>query len=258
MVITQTAGHLEPRWTQERFGIQTFKSVNVANTPGAVVTAARQMLKMGADQIKTMVTGGLLSRGANVGEQNMSDEEIAARAGVTVIEHCATVDDEGIRLMAENAVALAPTFSVLKLIAEKGPEAGVSADAVGKSAALAPRHLENVKKAYDAGARVVFGTDTGTPLGYHGRRHQESVLMEEAGITEPDILLSASPRASSMSAERTRMPSSALRNSRTFMRRASGMLAVMPQQAKNAPTVPDLSPRRHRALANTARVTSPP
>lgn len=224
MVITQTAGHLEPRWTQERFGIQTFKPVNVANTPGEVVAAARQMLKMGADQIKIMVTGGVLSRGTNVGEQNMSDEEIAAavsvgrmhnrvvsahahgtegiraaaRAGVTVIEHCTTVDDEGIRLMVENSVALVPTFSVLKLIAEKGPEAGVSADAVGKSAALAPRHLENVKKAYDAGVRVVFGTDTGTPLGYHGRQHQEFVLMDEAGITRADILLSATRYAAEL------------------------------------------------------------
>ena len=38
MVITQTAGHLEPRWTQERFGFQTLKPVNVANTPGEVVS----------------------------------------------------------------------------------------------------------------------------------------------------------------------------------------------------------------------------
>lgn len=224
MVITQTAGHLEPRWTQERFGVQTFKPVNVANTPGEVVAAARQMLKMGADQIKIMVTGGVLSKGTNVGEQNMSDAEIAAavsvgrmhnravsahahgtegiraaaRAGVTVIEHCTTVDDEGIRLMVENGVALVPTFSVLKLIAEDGPAAGVSMDAVEKSAALVPKHLENVKKAYDAGVRVIFGTDTGTPLGYHGRQHLEFVLMDKAGISKTDILLSATRYAAEL------------------------------------------------------------
>ena len=224
MVITQTAGHLEPRWTQERFGFQTFKPVNVANTPGEVVTAARYMLKMGADQIKIMVTGGVLSKGTNVGEQNMSDEEIqaavsvgkmhdrvvsvhahgtegikaAARAGVTVIEHCTTVDEEGIALMVKNKVALVPTFIVLKLIAEKGAAAGVSADAVGKSAALAPKHLMNVKKAYDAGVRVVFGTDTGTPLGYHGTQHLEFVLMDQAGIAKKDILLSATRYAAEL------------------------------------------------------------
>jgi imidazolonepropionase-like amidohydrolase len=224
MVITQTAGHLEPRWTQERFGFQTFKPVNVANSPDEVVTAARYMLKMGADQIKIMVTGGVLSKGTNVGEQNMSDEEIraavsvgkmhdrvvsvhahgtegikaAARAGVTVIEHCTTVDDEGIALMVQNNVALVPTFIVLKLIAEKGAAAGVSADAVGKSAALAPQHLHNVKKAYDAGVRVVFGTDTGTPLGYHGTQHAEFILMEQAGIAKKDILLAATRYAAEL------------------------------------------------------------
>ncbi len=224
MVITQTAGHLEPRWTQERFGFQTLKPVNVANTPGEVVAAARHMLKMGADQIKIMVTGGVLSKGTNVGEQNMSDEEIqaavsvgkmhdrvvsahahgtegikaAARAGVTVIEHCTTVDDEGIELMLKNKVALVPTFIVLKLIAEKGAAAGVSMDAVEKSAALVPMHLHNIKKAYDAGVRVIFGTDTGTPLGYHGKQHQEFVLMEQAGIAKTDILLAATRYASEL------------------------------------------------------------
>ena len=43
MVITQTAGHLEARYTQERFGFASFKPVNVANTPGEVVAAARFM-----------------------------------------------------------------------------------------------------------------------------------------------------------------------------------------------------------------------
>ena len=224
MVITQTAGHLEARYTQERFGFASFKPVNVANTPGEVVAAARFMLKMGADQIKVMVTGGVLSKGTNVGEQNMSEEEIlaavavgkmhnrvvsahahgtegikaAARAGVTVIEHCTTVDDEGIELMLRNHVTLVPTFLVLKLLSEEGAAKGVSEDAVSKSAALAPKHMVNVKKAYDAGVRVVFGTDTGTPLGCHGKQHGEFALMTQAGISSVDTLLAATRHAAEL------------------------------------------------------------
>ena len=74
---------------------------------------------MGADQLKLMVTGGVLSNSGGVGEQNMSYEEIvaavevgkmhnklvsvhahgtsgikaAAKAGVSSIEHCTMVDD---------------------------------------------------------------------------------------------------------------------------------------------------------------------
>jgi imidazolonepropionase-like amidohydrolase len=224
LVITQTAGHLEPSYTQERFGFQSFKPVNVANCPDEVVAAARFMLKMGADQIKIMVTGGVLSKGTNVGEQNMSNEEIraavavgkmhgrvvsahahgtegikaAAREGVTVIEHCTTIDDEGIDLMVKNGVSLVPTFTVLKVLAEKGAANGVSADAVGKSAALAPKHMENVKKAYEAGVRIVFGTDTGTPLGYHGMQHGEFALMVQAGISVQDALLSSTRYAAEL------------------------------------------------------------
>lgn len=224
MYVTVTAGHLDGRYPAETSGFNSFKPINIANGPEEVRTAARYMLKYGADQIKVLVTGGVLSPGNEPGEQNMSVEEIeaavavakmhgkivsahahgtagihaAAVAGVTCIEHCTLVDEETIKIMVEKGIQIVPTFIVLKVVAEEGTKAGMPAFAVRKSAALAPSHLSNIKKAYDAGVRVVFGTDCGTPLTAHGKQAGEFELMIKAGISPIDTLLSATRYAAEL------------------------------------------------------------
>jgi imidazolonepropionase-like amidohydrolase len=223
LYVTQTGGHLATSYPQDRFGQQNFKPVNTADSPDEVRTACRTMLKMGADQIKIMATGGVLSNSGGVGEQNMSYEEIvaavevgrmhsrpvschahgtagitaAAKAGVTSIEHCTMVDDEGIEYMLKNHVIAVPTFNVLRVLAAGEPY-GVAKSSADKAAFLVPRHTANIKKAYDRGVRVVFGTDTGTPLGLHGKQHPEFSLMVKAGISPEDTLLSATRYAAEM------------------------------------------------------------
>lgn len=224
MYITQTGGHLDFRYPGETQGCTTFKTGNVANGPEEVRAAARLMLKYGADQIKVVVTGGVLSPGNEPGEQNMSVEEIkaavdvaqmhgkitsahahgtagikaAAVAGVSVIEHCTLVDEETIKIMVEKGIAIVPTFIVLKVVAEKGTAAGIPDFAVRKAAALVGSHLTNIKKAYDAGVRVVFGTDCGTPLTPHGTQAGEFELMVNAGISHTETLLSATRYAAEL------------------------------------------------------------
>lgn len=224
MYITQTGGHLDFRYPGETLGYNTFKLGNVANGPEEVRAAARLMLKYGADQIKVVVTGGVLSPGNEPGEQNMSVEEIraavdvaqmhgkitsahahgtagikaAALAGVSVIEHCTLVDEETIDIMVEKDISIVPTFIVLKVISEKGVAAGIPDFAVRKAAALVASHLSNIKKAYDAGVRIVFGTDCGTPLTPHGTQAGEFELMVQAGISQTQTLLSATRYASEL------------------------------------------------------------
>lgn len=221
--VTQTGGHLAVNYPQDRFGQQTFKPVGTADSPAEVRTACRAMLKAGADQIKIMGTGGVLSNSGGVGEQNMSLEEMiaavevgkmhnrvvschahgtagitaAAKAGVTSIEHCTMVDDEGIEYMLKNNVTAVPTFNVLRVLAE-GESKGVAKSSAEKAAFLVPKHAENIKKAYDRGVRVVFGTDTGTPLGLHGYQHPEFALMVKAGISPVDTLLAATRYAAEL------------------------------------------------------------
>lgn len=224
MYITQTGGHLDFRYPGETLGYNTFKNGNVANGPEEVRAAARLMLKYGADQIKVVVTGGVLSPGNEPGEQNMSVEEIkaavdvalmhgkitsahahgtagihaAAVAGVNVIEHATLVNEETIKIMVEKNISIAPTFIVLKVISEKGVEAGIPDFAVRKATMLVSSHLSNIKKAYDAGVRIVFGTDCGTPLTPHGTQSSEFELMVQAGISHIDTLLSATRYAAEM------------------------------------------------------------
>ena len=221
--ITQTGGHLATSYPQDRFGQQSFKPVNTADSADEVRTACRYMLKMGVDQIKIMVTGGVLSNSGGVGEQNMSYDEIvaavevckmhnkllschahglsgikdAAKAGVSSIEHCTMVDDEGIEYMLKNHVVAVPTFNVLKVLAA-GEAFGVAKSSADKAASLIPYHINNIKKAYDRGVRIVFGSDTGTPLGFHGKQHPEFALMVNAGISVEDTLLSATRYAAEM------------------------------------------------------------
>ena len=223
MYITQTGGHLATTYPQESSGQQTFKPVNTADSPDEVRTACRAMLKYGVEQLKIMVTGGVLSNSGGVGEQNMSYEEIvaavevgkmhnrvvschahgtagilaAAKAGITSIEHCTMVDDECIDYMLKNNVAAVPTLIVLHVLAD-GLSKGVAKSAVDKAAFLLPKHSDNIGNAYRRGVRCVFGTDTGTPLGLHGYQHREFLYMVEAGITPEDTLLAATRYAAEL------------------------------------------------------------
>lgn len=224
MYITQTGGHLDFRYPGETLGYNTFRSGNIANGPEEVRAASRLMLKYGADQIKVVVTGGVLSPGNEPGEQNMSLEEIkaavdvaqmhgkitsahahgtagikaAARAGISVIEHATLVDDETIEIMVEKGISIVPTFIVLKVISEKGAAAGIPDFAVRKAAALVGSHLSNIRKAHDAGVPIIFGTDCGTPLTPHGTQSGEFELMVQAGISETETLLSATRYAAEL------------------------------------------------------------
>lgn len=222
-VVTQTGGHLAINYTTDRWGRETFKPIGTADGPMEVRAACRAMLRAGADQIKIMATGGVLSNSGGVGEQNMSLDEMvaavevgkmhnrvvschahgtagitaAAKAGVTSIEHCTMVDDEGIEYMLKNHVVAVPTFNVLRVLAEGEPK-GVAHASAQKAAFLVPKHAENIKRAYDRGVRIVFGTDTGTPLGLHGWQHPEFALMVKAGISPTDTLLAATRYAAEL------------------------------------------------------------
>ncbi|HBM82802.1 MAG TPA: Xaa-Pro dipeptidase, partial [Halieaceae bacterium] len=54
----------------------------------------------------------------------------------------------------------------------------------------------NFAKAHKAGVKVAFGTDTG--VSRHGDNAQEAVLMQEAGMTPMEILVSATVSAADL------------------------------------------------------------
>jgi imidazolonepropionase-like amidohydrolase len=186
--------------------------------------AARHNIKMGADNIKMMATGGVMTPGVDPRHSQLSEAELragfeeahnagklsathaqgttgiknAVRAGVRTVEHGVFMDDEAINLMLERGTYFSMTLAAPKMIYEYGEAAGVPKFMVDKSAWVMEAHLKSAAAAYKAGVKIVCGTDAGTPFNKHG----ESVLvelqmMQQIGMSVLDIIRAAT----SMSAE---------------------------------------------------------
>ena len=196
----------------------------IVDDPDACRKGVRENLKWGADQIKIMATGGVISFGDDPGAPEFTMEELSAiceeaarkghitsahthgtegikmaiRAGVTSIEHGTMLDEEGLSLMLEKGTYLIPTLIAGYHIMLHGLEAGIPPFIVEKCADVVKTHTKSFSLAYHAGANIAFGTDTGTPFSYHGEQAEEFELMVQNGMTPVDALLSATKVASKL------------------------------------------------------------
>jgi imidazolonepropionase-like amidohydrolase len=189
--LSQTGGHGDD-WTPSGVAIATEMSdlpPGIADGPDAVRRAARLQIRAGADWIKVMATGGVLSAADTPDASQFTEEEIrviveearaagikgtlahaegtagiknALRAGITSIEHGDLIDEEGIDLMLERDVPLVPTFNVNFALMDEGRIARgeVPPWAVEKMRYLFERQQRNFRHAVDRGVRVVMGTDS--------------------------------------------------------------------------------------------------
>ncbi len=188
----------------------------VVNSVGDARKAVRQRYKDGADLIKITATGGVLSLAKNSHNPQFSDEVLRAivetaadygfhvaahahgaegmkraiRAGVKTIEHGTFMDDEAIRLMKEHGTYYVPTIMAGKWVEEKAAIDGYFPDVVRpKAAAVGPVISDTFAKAYKAGVKIAFGTDTG--VSPHGDNAQEFVYMVEGGMPPMEAIQSA-------------------------------------------------------------------
>ncbi|KAF2722271.1 hypothetical protein K431DRAFT_338302 [Polychaeton citri CBS 116435] len=99
---------------------------------------------------------------------------MAAKAGVTTIEHGYTRNDEAVQAMRENEVIFVPTLSVVELELDKE--------------AMQPTFAQT-KAAYDAGVKLACGGDTGAFD--HGKNAREIELVCEAGVPVEEALTAA-------------------------------------------------------------------
>lgn len=213
MPLTATGGHADyrfaPHMSGENLGV-------VCNGPTEMMAAARKNLKYGADHIKLMATGGVMSLGNDPKWSDFTLEEmkaaidiakskgkttsahahgsdgikLAVQAGITSIEHGMLMDDECIQLMADHGTYLVPTIIAAKGIAE-GAKYGLPEWMVEKSIRVIQGHKENCRKCREAGIKVGFGSDAGTSYNFHGKQTIEFELMAEFGFSIPQVLLSA-------------------------------------------------------------------
>ena len=208
---------------------------NLADGVDEVRKAVRTNLKHGANFIKILATGAVLSKGISPGAQQYSEDELrvaveeanrwgryvaahahgtgginaALRAGVRTIDHGTMLDDESIALLKSKHAYFVPTLLVGKLIVEKGESLGVPKPEIERQRALGDRAGESLAKAMNAGVPVGFGTDAGVFA--HGENAREfavrakfgdcayrkSDLQPGAGTQsyKPDISIRASPEA---------------------------------------------------------------
>lgn len=179
--------------------------------------AAREQLKAGADLIKIMATGGVMTKGVEPGSPQLSMEEMEAAiieahkagkktathaqgtqgiknavlAGIDSVEHGIFLDDEVIELMVNKGVYLVPTLVAPYFIVKNGVEAGIPKFAVDKSNYVMKYHWESFRKAYKAGVKIAMGTDAGTPFNLHDGAPHELKLMVECGMSPMDAIVAS-------------------------------------------------------------------
>ena len=187
----------------------------VADGPWAARTAVRRNIKYGADLIKTCSTGGVLSKGTKVGAPQYTVEELTALideahsrglkvashahgaegiinaliAGADTIEHASFIDDEGIRLAIENDAALSMDIYVTEYILGEGASAGILEESLEKERMTGATQRSNFRKAVEAGATIVYGTDAGVYP--HGQNAKQLSRMTRFGMSPLQALQSA-------------------------------------------------------------------
>jgi imidazolonepropionase-like amidohydrolase len=195
-----------------------------ADGPDEVIKAVREQIQAGADLIKFIATGGVLTPGVSPGAAQLTPEELRAgvaeatgagrrvaahahgaegmknaiRAGVHSIEHGTLLDDEALALFLKHGTFLVPTLSAIQSGCEMGRARGMPDDAVQKCAVLGEEQKKTFRKAVKAGVRIAMGTDAGTPFNPHGRNAQELRRMVAFGMTPMQAIEAATKSAATL------------------------------------------------------------
>ncbi|MGM0446620.1 MAG: amidohydrolase family protein [Methanobacteriota archaeon] len=195
-----------------------------ADGPAEVRKAAREQLKAGADVLKCMATGGVLTEGAVTGAPELTPEELeaftdaaaptdtptaahahgeagiknAVEAGISSVEHGTFMHREAAEMMAERGTYWVPTASALRGIVDNGVEAGIPEDAVAKAEDAADRFDDAWDHALEADVPIAMGTDAGTPFNFFEEIPQELAHMVDYGLSPERALEAATVNAADL------------------------------------------------------------
>jgi imidazolonepropionase-like amidohydrolase len=197
--------------------------VGVSSGPDQVRANVRRIFDAGADFIKVIATGAVLTSGTNPGEPELTEDEIraavdearargshvaahahgaegakrAVRAGARSIEHGCLIDDETIDLMVEHGTYLVADMFDGDWMLQEGPRLGYSDEVLRKVEMTNDAQRDNFAKAVKAGVKIAFGTDSGVyphgmeakNLAFHVRFGQTPMeAIQSATITAAELL----------------------------------------------------------------------
>ena len=196
-----------------------------ADGPDQVRSAVRMERRDGAEVIKFIATGGVLTPGAVPGSQELSEEELRAgvdeahrhgmraaahaigtegikaalRAGVDSIEHGHLIDEEGIELLVDREAYLVPTLAAIRCIVDAGAKAGLPGYVLEKATEIARQAEANLRRAYQAGVRIAAGSDAGTPFNPHdGFAYELELMHTMLGMSPQEVLRAATVTSASL------------------------------------------------------------
>ncbi|HLC29319.1 MAG TPA: amidohydrolase family protein [Dehalococcoidia bacterium] len=188
----------------------------VADGPAGVRAKVREMIRSGADAVKTATSGGVSSARHGPKDMEYSREELlalvdeghaqgklvmchalggpglemAVECGVDSIEHGGFLDEfpSAIRTMAQQGIYYVPTFSVYVHHRESPFEYMRQ-----RARPMYEHHVRSLRMALDAGVKVAMGTDAGGWV--HGQNMSELQQFVEAGMKPLDAITASTQTA---------------------------------------------------------------
>ena len=196
--------------------------VGVVDSVDDVRRAVRRVLHGGADLVKLIATGAVMTPGGVPGAPELSEAQIraavdeaalygadvaahahgaegikrAVRGGVRSVEHGSLMDDEAIEMMAEAGTFLVADIYNGDYIAEVGRQQGWGADVLRKNDETTLAQRAGFARCVEAGVRIAYGTDSGIyPHGLNARQLDYHVRW---GQTPLDAIRSATVHAADL------------------------------------------------------------
>lgn len=186
-----------------------------------VLKKTREVKRAGADFIKVMASGGVLTTNSSpdypqfnieelrtiANEAGIHGKKVSAHchslqgikncvdAGFNSIEHGTFIDRNTSRKMAENGTILVPTILVHDFLYRNGfPKwDNFASEKTAKLKEIVKVHKENIAIAYEEGVKILFGTDSGVIP--HGHNLEELSNLVDIGMSPSEAIASGTIEA---------------------------------------------------------------
>lgn len=186
-----------------------------------VLKKTREVKRAGADFIKVMTSGGVLTTNTSpdypqfnkkelktiVNEAKMNDLKVSAHchslkgmnncieAGFSSIEHGTFIDKPTAVKMAENNCSLIPTLTVHDFLYRNGfPKwDNYAKEKTAKLKEIVKVHKENIAAAYEEGVNILMGSDSGVIP--HGHNMEELKHLTDIGMSPKEAIASGTIKA---------------------------------------------------------------
>ena len=193
-----------------------------ANSPWEVRQVVRKLAHDGADHIKILSSGAVLTHGSNPKSQEFTLEEIQAAvdeashfglrveshahspqgiknaliAGVASIEHAEMIDDEGLAMAKQKGIYLDMDIYDEECIQEQGRKGHIPPDFLVHDAELGAIQRANFTKAVKLGVKMSFGTDAG--VCDYDQSVKQFAFMVKYGMTPMQAIQAATSNAADL------------------------------------------------------------